>query len=362
MATFKKIATKEGIAWMVDYYDPQGRRIKKRFKKKAEAEAYLAKVVTSIKEEKYEDIFEKKKAATVTFDELANHYEEIYRQQRSFYNFKKEIIQTLRAAFGPRHLSRITYLDLEKHRNIRKATPTWRREPRSDARVNRELSVLKHMLNKAVEWGMLEISPFKRGGRLMFKENNLSLRFLSEAEIEALLDACPPHLKVIVETALLTGMRKEELLSLKWEQIGHGLIHLIKTKSGNPRHIPISGRLVEIFQKLRHKNQLKSPYVFCDAQGRRFNSVKTSFRTACRKAGVDNFRFHDLRHTFASHLIMRGAGLKPVQELLGHSDIKMTMRYAHLSPGHLQESINLLNTLGARPADPANYEKIKNRN
>lgn len=193
------------------------------------------------------------------------------------------------------------------------------------------------MLNKAVEWGMLEISPFKRGKRLMFKENNHILRFLSEAEIEALLPVCPAHLRPIVETALLTGMRKEELLSLKWEQINHGLIHLSKTKSGNPRHLPISGRLVEIFQQLRQQNHLKSPYVFCDAQGRRFNTVKRSFATACRKAGITDFRFHDLRHTFASHLIMRGAGLKPVQELLGHSDIMMTMRYAHLSSGHLKE-------------------------
>jgi integrase len=362
MATVKKIITKEGIAWNVDYYDPQGRRIKKRFKKKADAEAYLAKGIITIKEEKYEDIFEKKKAATITFDELADHYEENYCHQRSFYNFKKHHIKTLRKAFGPRLLSKITYLDLEKHRNKRKATLTFRGQSRSYAQVNRELSVLKHMLNKAVEWGMLDINPFKRGGRLMFKEDNHMLRFLSEDEIEALLDVCPPHLKAIVETALLTGMRKEELLSLKWEQISHGLIHLIKTKSGHPRHIPISGRLAEIFQKLRHKNQLKSPYIFCDSQGRRFDRGKTSFTTACRKAGIENFRFHDLRHTFASHLIMRGAGLKPVQELLGHSDIKMTMRYAHLSPGHLQDSINLLNTLGARPADPAYYEKIKNRN
>jgi site-specific recombinase XerD len=90
--------------------------------------------------------------------------------------------------------------------------------------------------------------------------------------------------------------------------------------------------------------------VFCDGEGRRFNSVKRSFATACRKAEIDNFRFHDLRHTFASHLIMRGVGLKTVQELLGHSDIKMTMRYAHLSLGHLQESVNLLNNLAANPA------------
>lgn len=347
MANLRKVVTQQGTSWKVDYYDPQGRRIKKRFKKKAEAEAYLAKVVSSIKEEKYEDIFDKKKTAPIVFDELAYHYVEIYRHQRSFHNFKKQIVQTLREAFGPRRLSQITYLDLEKHRNARKATPTWLGKTRSDARVNRELAVLKHMLNKAVEWGMLEISPFKRGKRLMFKENNHSLRFLSEAEIEALLAACPPHLRPIVETALLTGMRKEELLSLKWEQINHGLIHLSKTKSGNPRHLPISGRLVEILQQLRQQNHLKSSYAFCDAQGRRFNSVKRSFATACRKAGITNFRFHDLRHTFASHLIMRGAGLKTVQELLGHSDIKMTMRYAHLSPGHLQESVNLLNDLAA---------------
>ena len=200
------------------------------------------------------------------------------------------------------------------------------------------------MLNKAVEWGMLEGNPFKKGQKLMFKENNHRLRFLSEAEIKALLAVCPPHLRPIVETALLTGMRKEELLSLKWEQINHGLINLIKTKSVNPRLIPISGRLVEIFQQLRHQNQLKSPYVFCDGEGRRFNSVKRSFATACHKAGIEKFRFHDLRHTFASHLLMRGASLKTVQELLGHSDIKMTMRYAHLSPGHLQDSVNLLKT------------------
>ena len=124
MATVRKVTTEQGISWKVDYYDPQGHRIKKRFKKKTEA--YLAKVVTSIKEEKYEDIFVKKKGGQITFDELADYYLEIYRQQRSFHNFKKQIVQTLSEAFGPKRLSQITYLDLEKHRNTRKATPTSR--------------------------------------------------------------------------------------------------------------------------------------------------------------------------------------------------------------------------------------------
>jgi hypothetical protein len=88
----------------------------------------------------------------------------------------------------------MTYLDLKKHRNARKATPTWRGETRSDARVNREMAVLKHMLNKAVEWGMLEGTPYKKGQKLMFKENNHSLCLLSEAEIESLPCVCPaPH-------------------------------------------------------------------------------------------------------------------------------------------------------------------------
>jgi len=101
-----------------------------------------------------------------------------------------------------------------------------------------------------------------------------------------------------------------------------------------------------VFQKLRQKNHLKSPFVFCGSDGTRFYDVRRSFTTACRKAGVEGFRFHDLRHTFASQLVMNGVGLKAVQELLGHSDLKMTMRYAHLSQAHLQEAVAVLNKLG----------------
>jgi len=346
MATFKKITTKEGIAWGVDYYDPQGRRIKKRFKKKAEAEAYLAKVVTTIKEEKYEAIFEKKKETLVTFNEMADQYTESSRFQKSFASFKNTIIPILRRAFGEKVLAKISYLDLETFRNRRRGEISKRGTPRSPARVNRELAVLKHMLNKAVEWGMLEVSPFKRGKSLMFKENNERLRFLTEEEIEPLLSACLPHLRPIVETALLTGMRAGELFSLKWDQIINGMIYLKDTKSNKPRQIPISERLEEVLKEVRRRHQLKSPYIFCNKEGNRFNDLRASFKSACRKTGIVDFRFHDLRHTFASHMVMRGVGLRAVQELLGHCDMKLTMRYAHLAPGHLRDSINVLNDLG----------------
>jgi integrase len=303
MANLRKLVTQQGTSWKVDYYDPQGRRIKKRFKKKAEAEAYLAKVVTSIKEEKYEDIFEKKKGIQITFDELSIKYIESCRFQKSFESFKCKIIPTLRASFGDRQLSHISYLDLETYRNNRKLGVVRTGNHRSDARVNREMAVLKHMLNKAVEWGMLEVSPFKRGKSLMFRENNWRLRFLTEEEIDPLLESCASYLRPIVETSLLTGMRLGELLGLKWEQIINGKIYLQHTKSNKPRQIPISDRLAQVFKDLRRKNQLRSPYVFCGPKGEPYKDIRGAFISACRKAGITNFRFHDLRHTFASHLV-----------------------------------------------------------
>jgi integrase len=171
-------------------------------------------------------------------------------------------------------------------------------------------------------------------------------------EIDALLKACDdlrtysPHLKPLLQVALFTGMRRGELLGLTWEQIRHGFIYLRETKSGKARQIPIGADAATVLAGLRKKNHLASPFVFADSQGKRFYEAKRSFASACRRVGVEDFRFHDLRRTFASHLVMTGIGLKAVQELLGHADLTMTMRYAHLSQGHLQEAVAALNGLG----------------
>ena len=103
--------------------------------------------------------------------------------------------------------------------------------------------------------------------------------------------------------------------------------------------VPINQTLLGELQHLpRH---LHSDYVFCNAAGEPYDEVKRSFNTACRKAGIKDFRFHDLRHTFASHLVMNGVDLKTVMRLLGHKDIRMTLRYAHLSKEHLQAAVEL---------------------
>jgi integrase len=207
------------------------------------------------------------------------------------------------------------------------------------------MAALKHILNKAVEWNMLEVSPFRKGSRLTFRENNQRHRYLSEEEIEKLLNSCSLYLAFIVEVALHTGMRKGELLGLKWDQVRDGFIYLKKTKSGKSRQIPLDARAALVLKELQIRNKWKSPSVFVGPDGQMLQDVTKGFAGACRRAGIEDFRFHDLRHTFASHLVMKGANLKAVQRLLGHSDSKMTDRYSHLSPDHLRESVNLLNTL-----------------
>ena len=142
-----------------------------------------------------------------------------------------------------------------------------------------------------------------------------------------------------------TGMRKGEILSLKWGQVRNGFIYLDKTKTDEARQIPINDDLDECFRGIRKRQQLTSQYVFSDGNGGYIQDIKTAFKSALDRAGIIDFRPHDLRHTFASHYLMRGGSLKALKEILGHADIKMTMRYAHLSKEFAREEIQLMNGL-----------------
>ena len=154
------------------------------------------------------------------------------------------------------------------------------------------------------------------------------------------------YLCYIVECAINSGMRKEEILSLKWDQIRDGLIYLDKTKSKKKRQVPINDTLAELFRTIRKKQGLTSEYVFI-YQGKRIRDVKTAYNAALKRAGILDANFHTLRHTFASHFVMRGGSLKALQEMLGHSNMKTTMRYAHLSQEHKKEAVKLLDGLTA---------------
>jgi integrase len=184
----------------------------------------------------------------------------------------------------------------------------------------------------------------------MLKENNQRMRYLSYEECQTLIDVCESHLKPIVITALNTGMRKGEILNLKWDDVDlkNGFIFVRETKNGDRRDIPINQKLRSALESLyrgskKNPRQIHIPYVFYYYRtGNPFLDVKRSFTTALRKAGIKDFRFHDLRHTFASQLVMAGADIAAVRELLGHKTLTMTLRYSHLAPNHKVQTVKLL--------------------
>ena len=206
--------------------------------------------------------------------------------------------------------------------------------------MNREVACLKHIFTKAIEWGIVQKNPGKKVKLL--RERNTRLRYLNEKEIGRLYDACAEHLKPIVTVALNTGMRKEEILSLRWKDLDYRIrtISILDTKNGESREIPMNDIVYRTLLAIKRKYD--SPWVFCKRNGERYGNIRKAFEGARKRAGIVDFRFHDLRHTFASYLVMNGIDLKTVQELLGHKSFEMTLRYAHLSPEHKKRATDIL--------------------
>ncbi len=232
-----------------------------------------------------------------------------------------------------------------------------RRGQVSACTVSNELSVLRHMLRLGMRWGYLDRTPDIE----MPKKPEGRLRYLDEDEIGKLLGACArsrnPYLAPIVTLALNTGTRKAEILGLTWERVelaaDYGLsarLTLYRTKSGKPRGVPLNADAIAALAEVETDEARRQGPVFKRRDGTTWGQIRTAFTTALTRAGIAGFRFHDLRHTFASHFMMRGGNLYDLKEILGHSDITMTMRYAHLSPQHLRAGMERLEGLARVPA------------
>ena len=180
----------------------------------------------------------------------------------------------------------------------------------------------------------------------LLEENNRRLRYLSKEECQKLLSECDAHVRPIVAVALNTGMRKGEILGLTWDNVDmkHGFILLDHTKNGERREIPINATVRATLQSTPRRLDVR--YVFYDpATLKQYGDVKKGFNGACRRAGINDFHFHDLRHTFASHLVMAGQDITTVKELLGHKTLAMTLRYSHLAPAHTAKAVELLDSI-----------------
>ena len=221
---------------------------------------------------------------------------------------------------------------------------------RAAATVNRYLALLSHACTIAIkEWQWMAVNPVVQISKP--KEAQGRTRFLRDEERGRLLVACRSsesvHLFPIVTLALSTGMRLGEILGLSWENIDlqSKRITLTRTKNGERRVVPLVGNAYQLIKKLYLKLEPNSKELVFPSPNnpKQPISMRTSWNTAVRKAKIENFRFHDLRHSTASYLAMNGASLLEIADILGHKTLQMVKRYSHLSEDHKAAVLEKMN-------------------
>jgi len=255
----------------------------------------------------------------------------IHRKVKTFLRYRASITQ-LTKYFKNHKLIDITKKEMEHYKieRIKEATGST---------INRDLACLKKMFNNAIADGITDINPII--GVEFFKEPKRSVEFLSEKESKRLIKACDTEaLKTFVILGLHTGMRLEEMLSLKWENVNldDRLITLKDTKNNREESIPLNNTVVGRLKNLKQK----SNYVISKDDGDRYKIIKKSWERVVKKADLKNITPHILRHTFATTLVREGADLNAVKELGRWSELKLVERYSHVSKDHRTRVINKL--------------------
>jgi integrase len=229
----------------------------------------------------------------------------------------------------------ITILPIERFKLARLQTVT-------PASVNRELAGLKRLFNLASEWGFHKGRNPVKGVRFL-DENNLKLRTLSGAEEAKLLSYCAPYMQDLVVFAINTGLRLGEILNLTWKEVDleNGVLTLLIRKNRRMLDVPLNEKAFKVVNGWYGVR--KCQYVFYNPEtGGQWKDLWLGLKKACRKSELDDITWHTFRHTFASRLIAGGADLVTVKKLLGHSDIKITMRYAHTNHEAKVAAVRLL--------------------
>ena len=224
--------------------------------------------------------------------------------------------------------------------------------------VDKDLAVLKAFFNWCMARSLAASNPVCR--IKFFNEDNSRLRYLTEDEYKRLIQAAKaietsPFLAEKIILSVHTGLRRGSLFHMRWESVDflNRVVRIPRTKSGRPHALPLNATVLTTLQALYTERLPGCPYVFAHATGRKagkpVKDVKNGFHSALEMAEIKDFTWHDLRHTFASWLIMKGASLRSVAELLGHRGLRMVMRYAHLSPAYLSAEVGLLDAPTAAP-------------
>jgi len=352
----------ESKRWLAELRYPDLTRKRRRFRRQREAQIWWSEQQRAIENGTWDQLARATALKKLTFGELCDEYRSWAKvNQRSYENYAKVGLK-----FWEEKLGRETSLD--------KLNPQWIESLKSayaltveQATVDRKLEVLRAMFNWAIE-GSLIPGPSPMKGIKLFKPNNELVRYLSNDEYAALLQAADRerwHVRPVIELAANTALRKQNILRLRWDEcdFNAGVIRVTKTKSKKTVTIPMTDAALDVLNRVRNRTG-KYGYVFCHLEGPQegqpIGDLKKSWKAALKAAGIDRpFRFHDLRHSCASRLVMSGASLMAVKEILGHESLKTTMRYAHLSPDYIAQEVKVLDRVlpkvqtkrGPQPSD-----------
>lgn len=327
------------------HYQVDGQRVRKALKgirTRAEAVKVLNAEVSDAQRGKYH--FSKK---IVTFNEMADLFLEKYSKpkKRSWKSADRVFIRNIKPFFADLKLTKITPLKIEDYKMERLKNGTGRRvdEKVSNSTINRELQCLRKLFNKAIDWGYALDNPVLKV-EFLSEKSSFRKRVLSEDEEVRFLTVALQHIGHMTLVALHTGMRKGEVLKLKWENVDFEAqeITIVETKDDEDRIVPMNPFLFNLLFTLKSQDG-KSEYVFTNSRtGTHYVEIKRAFTSALKKAGIEDFHFHDLRHTYASRLVRNGVDLNTVKELLGHSSITTTQRYLHSQAEQKREAVNSL--------------------
>ncbi len=318
-------------------YSVKGRRIKRKIgRSKRAAEKALQRIEADILNEKYDLAIEEERMG---FGALADYWLANFSKPNnspSQYRKNRERLKKhLRPFFGKSDVGDVDAKMIDEY----KASKQGKLSP---ATINRTLAFLKKMLNDVVRWGLVERNPAR--GVSLLHEEEAGFDFWSDEEARTFLAACARDVYPIFCCALNTGMRIGEVLGLRWASVNlrQRVItversRLGTTKTKKVRRIYINDALYHALKDLRRKK--RGEYVFPGRDGEIRKDVRGSFNAAVKKARVRGIRIHDLRHTFASHFMMKGGNILTLQRILGHSTLAMTLRYAHLSPDFMKDEM-----------------------
>lgn len=326
--------------WVRLYVD--GRERWFRCDSKTQARALYGRLKAEQREGKY---FEKAKA--VPFREIAEEYLQVTDSRRRRKGDDRARMNRWLVAFGEQDAATIT------PRQIEKLLADLQTEGKEPATLVRHLTVLKATFNRARRLGLLRDNPaaFVKTP----KPNNVLVRYLTPAQETLLLEQLPVRYHPIVITAMHTGLRQGELLRLSWADVDWniGVLTIHETKAGERRRVPMNSIVVGLLTDLRGEPAMSQLDPIFPHDGR---YLRRAFVKAVKASGLTPFRFHDLRHTFASRLAMQGVNDRTLMALGGWRSPAMLTRYAHLSPAHLWQAVEGL-TVGATVTKTVTREK-----